>query len=339
MSRASPLRGCSPGGGVKVNKWFPLCDGGGNGTPTSLHGADGRRGRKHQSQKNIGGELGARPAVQGKPWTAFLLRRRAVPATCGCSFLTDLPRNERIAWESTVTSASARAPAHRAGLQFAAGRAGADRHLRGGPSRQFIPAHRSPVPGPADQCAPSSRSATAASSTSTSRAFTSPLTYAFLHGSIAHLAINMIWLAAFGSPLANRMGAAEIPVVLGIHVAGRRRLALRAAHARPGAADRRFGRHLGDDGRGSAIRLPHRPQPRPRGLCRSAAADRRVPALARRRHLPGDLDGRQPGDRADRLCARHRRPDRLGGAYRRLPRRFPRHRLVRPQGDAAAAVR
>jgi membrane associated rhomboid family serine protease len=37
-------------------------------------------------------------------------------------------------------------------------------------------------------------------------AFTSPLTYAFLHGSIAHLAINMIWLAAFGSPLANRMG-------------------------------------------------------------------------------------------------------------------------------------
>lgn len=38
-------------------------------------------------------------------------------------------------------------------------------------------------------------------------AFTSPLTYAFLHGSIAHLAVNMIWLAAFGSPLANRLGA------------------------------------------------------------------------------------------------------------------------------------
>jgi membrane associated rhomboid family serine protease len=36
---------------------------------------------------------------------------------------------------------------------------------------------------------------------------TSPLTYAFLHGSVAHLAINMIWLAAFGSPLANRLGA------------------------------------------------------------------------------------------------------------------------------------
>lgn len=38
-------------------------------------------------------------------------------------------------------------------------------------------------------------------------AFTSPFTYAFLHGSLAHLAINMIWLAAFGSPLANRLGA------------------------------------------------------------------------------------------------------------------------------------
>jgi membrane associated rhomboid family serine protease len=36
--------------------------------------------------------------------------------------------------------------------------------------------------------------------------FTSPFTYAFLHGSILHLAINMIWLAAFGSPLANRLG-------------------------------------------------------------------------------------------------------------------------------------
>ena len=37
-------------------------------------------------------------------------------------------------------------------------------------------------------------------------AFTSPFTYAFLHGSLAHLAINMIWLATFGSPLANRLG-------------------------------------------------------------------------------------------------------------------------------------
>lgn len=37
-------------------------------------------------------------------------------------------------------------------------------------------------------------------------AFTSPLTYSLLHAGVAHLAINMLWLAAFGSPLANRIG-------------------------------------------------------------------------------------------------------------------------------------
>jgi membrane associated rhomboid family serine protease len=37
-------------------------------------------------------------------------------------------------------------------------------------------------------------------------AFTTPFTYSFLHGSLPHLAINMIWLAAFGTPLANRLG-------------------------------------------------------------------------------------------------------------------------------------
>lgn len=40
-------------------------------------------------------------------------------------------------------------------------------------------------------------------------AFTSPVTYSFLHGSWVHLAVNMIWLAAFGSPLANRTGWAR----------------------------------------------------------------------------------------------------------------------------------
>ncbi len=41
-------------------------------------------------------------------------------------------------------------------------------------------------------------------------AFTSPFTYAFLHGGWAHLIINMIWLAAFGSPLANRLGVLRL---------------------------------------------------------------------------------------------------------------------------------
>jgi membrane associated rhomboid family serine protease len=39
--------------------------------------------------------------------------------------------------------------------------------------------------------------------------FTTPVTYSLLHGSLPHLAVNMIWLAAFGSPLANRLGTAR----------------------------------------------------------------------------------------------------------------------------------
>jgi membrane associated rhomboid family serine protease len=37
----------------------------------------------------------------------------------------------------------------------------------------------------------------------------SPLTHSLLHGSVLHLAVNMIALAAFGSPLANRLGTAR----------------------------------------------------------------------------------------------------------------------------------
>lgn len=37
-------------------------------------------------------------------------------------------------------------------------------------------------------------------------AWISPVSYAFLHGGIAHLLVNMVWLAAFGSPLAHRIG-------------------------------------------------------------------------------------------------------------------------------------
>ena len=37
--------------------------------------------------------------------------------------------------------------------------------------------------------------------------FTTPVTYSLLHASFAHVAINMIWLAAFGAPLAQRIGS------------------------------------------------------------------------------------------------------------------------------------
>jgi membrane associated rhomboid family serine protease len=38
-------------------------------------------------------------------------------------------------------------------------------------------------------------------------ALTSPITSSLLHGGWMHLALNMVWLAAFGSPLATRIGA------------------------------------------------------------------------------------------------------------------------------------
>lgn len=37
-------------------------------------------------------------------------------------------------------------------------------------------------------------------------AYWSPVTYAFLHGNWTHLIVNLIWLLAFGSPLARRLG-------------------------------------------------------------------------------------------------------------------------------------
>ena len=159
-------------------------------------------------------------------------------------------------------------------------------------------------------------------------AFTSPFTYAFLHGSLAHLAINMIWLAAFGSPLANRLGAAGSCWFWAVTS-----LAAAALHYVLHMIDQ--APLVGASGAisgmmGAAARFGFRiDRSHGRAAFRRAAADRRMPALAQRRDLPGDLDGHQPGDRACRLRARHRRPDRLGGAYRRLPRRLPRHRLVR----------
>ncbi len=43
-------------------------------------------------------------------------------------------------------------------------------------------------------------------------ALSTAVSYSFLHGSGAHLAINLIWLAAFGSPLAVRLGTPRMLV-------------------------------------------------------------------------------------------------------------------------------
>lgn len=43
-------------------------------------------------------------------------------------------------------------------------------------------------------------------------AWASAVTYSFMHGGFAHIAVNMIWLAAFGSPLAGRIGTARMAI-------------------------------------------------------------------------------------------------------------------------------
>ena len=42
--------------------------------------------------------------------------------------------------------------------------------------------------------------------------FWSPVTYGFLHGDWVHLAVNSVWLLAFGSPVARRFGAPRFVV-------------------------------------------------------------------------------------------------------------------------------
>jgi membrane associated rhomboid family serine protease len=44
-------------------------------------------------------------------------------------------------------------------------------------------------------------------------AFWTPLTYSFLHGGWNHLIVNLLWLVAFGSPLARRIGIVRITIL------------------------------------------------------------------------------------------------------------------------------
>ncbi|WP_210484533.1 rhomboid family intramembrane serine protease [Microvirga antarctica] len=46
------------------------------------------------------------------------------------------------------------------------------------------------------------------------------LTYALLHGSWAHVLINSVWLAAFGTPIARRCGGARLLVLAGASAIG-----------------------------------------------------------------------------------------------------------------------
>ena len=51
-------------------------------------------------------------------------------------------------------------------------------------------------------------------------AYWSPVSYAFLHGNWTHLFVNLIWLLAFGSPLARRLGTSRFLMIVMLTAVG-----------------------------------------------------------------------------------------------------------------------
>ena len=81
------------------------------------------------------------------------------------------------------------------------------------------------------------------------------LTYAFLHGSWAHVLLNSVWLAAFGTPVARRCGGLRF-LLLGALCAVGGAVAHVVVHPLSVAPDgRRLGGRLGLDGGRGAVRL------------------------------------------------------------------------------------
>ena len=154
-------------------------------------------------------------------------------------------------------------------------------------------------------------------------AFTTPFTYAFLHGGLAHLAINMVWLAAFGSPLANRLGTLRFAlfwVVTALAAAGLH-WAIYPLDPAPlvGASGAISGMM------GAAARFGFN-MDRRSGRAAFAGPALPVSEVLRSRNVDdfsGSLDDRQPCHRPGRRRAGCGRNDSLGGPYRRFPGRLP----------------
>ncbi|WP_421861820.1 rhomboid family intramembrane serine protease [Parvibaculum sp.] len=86
--------------------------------------------------------------------------------------------------------------------------------------------------------------------------FWTPITYTFLHGGWEHLIVNSVWLLAFGSPVAQRLGATRFFLFYFLcGIAGR--VVARSALCRfQHACGRCVGSDFRADGRCGALRLP-----------------------------------------------------------------------------------
>ena len=86
-------------------------------------------------------------------------------------------------------------------------------------------------------------------------AVTSFVTYMVVHAGWVHLVVNLVWMLAFGSAVARRVGESQISHLLG-PVRHRRRIhPSRVPLWRHGAGGRSLGGDLGPDGRRAQIHL------------------------------------------------------------------------------------
>ena len=168
-----------------------------------------------------------------------------------------------------------------------------------------------------------------------------PLTYAFLHANWTHLGVNSLTLAAFGAPVAKRLGSARFLVFFAVTaIAGA--LAHLAAHpfdlgpvvgasaAISGAmgAIVRFAFAHGE-ALGEPKNDPSEVQPDFARISFARAAV--LKSAGDVVHV--DLAGSEFGVRSRSAGARRRRRHRLGGAYRRFSRGAVAVRLVRPGNE------
>ena len=156
-------------------------------------------------------------------------------------------------------------------------------------------------------------------------AFTTPLTYSLLHGGMAHLAVNMIWLAAFGSPLATRVGPLRFALFWSATT-----LAAVALH---------YVLHMDSNAPlvGASGAISRQPRGGARRLRRPIADDSRDALLPHGGDLSRGVVRDQPGDRPRQRHSRRRRRHRVGGACRRLPGRLLRRPPVRPSPRLSGA--
>ena len=154
------------------------------------------------------------------------------------------------------------------------------------------------------------------------------LTYAFLHGSWAHVGFNCVWLVAFGSAVARRFSSLRFMVLMTVSAVAGAMVQYFADMVSFQIVLGRIGGGVGRHGRGDALRL--QAERRTGASLRSVRSERGVPSASPQPAAnPDDKGGSGLCDLLVRDQSsvwlptgawRHRRgTDRLASAYRWIP--------------------